>query len=398
MHIYVLHESFNPFREVSSQSGTSTLQIMQSEDIVQQLGAFATSLQQIIDVLPSITCTKMEGAVCSSSCDKCKLLSTRQDVVQAMMDMNQMITLGTNTSSASVCSLCFTGSLVLAPRFYRGSICWDFAIVTSTGSTGNLPSSSDLASTDAIQTEAQISILWAYPQSQYELHSSAITFSSQQLRPPPDALLLLTAHQQALRRIQPGDEVLYPVFGTSRESSGTYQSANVVRVGSDFVIIAPSSSAFSQQRVSTVQVPLSSLRLPPQPACNDNMISATRNRLKSTAEKDGIADEESQSNSDNSCDGDSEHEGITSLPSYLQQHISKVTSRSNLQSESGLYGAAGTSKVPVGLWEQHTKGTATQMTLSVLFFLLLRGKLGAERFPMYDVCRRGEQDHAAHGL
>jgi hypothetical protein len=98
------------------------------------------------------------------------------------------------------------------------------------------------------------------------------------------------------------------------------------------------------------------------------MISATATRPKSTAGKDGIADEESHSNSDNTSDGDSEHEGITSLPSYLQQHISKVTSRSNLQSDSGLCGATGASKVPVGLWEQHTKGTATPMALCAVSF------------------------------
>jgi hypothetical protein len=327
---------------------------MDREAIIQQLGVFATNLKQIVDILPSLSCAKSEGTMCSSSCDKCKLISTRNDVVNAVVDLNVMVAPESTTPLCTdATSDYFVGSLVLAPRFYRGSICWDFAVITA------MSIERDAACNTAIK-EKPVSVLWAYPQNTYELHAYALTFSSQQLRPPTEAVQLFTSQQQALLRAQPGDEVLFYTLGTQSAYSGTYQRAIVVRMDADMVTIAPSSAtSAAQQRAAAVSVSLSLIRLPPLPACNDRMVSSA-----AVAAKDGSFAGYG-SHDENSSGSDSEHEGITSLRSYLQQHISKCASRSSLQDTSGLYSSvggggggigAGASKVPVGLWEQHTKG------------------------------------------
>jgi hypothetical protein len=335
---------------------------MDRDAIIQQLGVFATNLKQIIDILPSLSCAKSEGAMCSSSCDKCKLLSTRNDVINAVVDLNVMVAAESTTPiSTDTISSYFVGSLVLAPRFHRGSICWDFAVITT------MSVERDTACNTVMQ-ETPVSVLWAYPQNTYELHASAISFSSNQLRPLTEAVQHFTSQQQALQRIQPGDEVLFNSLGTQSAYSGIYAHAIIVHVQADRVTISPTRTTSSaQQQSAPVSISLGLLRLPPLPACNDRMVSSAAGALAKpdAAARDGFC-AGYRSHDGNSGDSDSEHEGITSLPSYLQQHIARCSSRSSLL-DGGLYSSGGgggggggtgvgASKVPVGLWEQHTKG------------------------------------------
>jgi hypothetical protein len=199
---------------------------------------------------------------------------------------------------------------------------------------------------------------------------------------------LFTSQKQALLRIQPGDEVQFYSLDTQSAYSGTYQRAIVVRMDADMVTIAPSSATTSAlQRAAAVSVSLSLIRLPPLPACNDRMVSSV-----AVAAKDGSFAGYG-SHDENSSGSDSEHEGITSLPSYLQQHISKCASRSSLQDSSGLYSSgssggcggtgAGASKVPVGLWEQHTKGKLSASLCSAVHAANLSTTLAVTLEPVF---------------
>jgi hypothetical protein len=346
--------------------------VMEDAELITQLAAFASSLCQIIGVLPCLTCESGAGGDCSSSCTKCQLVSSRIDLARTIAELNQHLHRPESDTSRFI----YVGSVVLCPRFYRGGMCWDEAIVTSivvgdgTGTgAGSVPQVE--MNLDA-GTDVLLGVCWMRPHNVYESIASSILFSVAQILPPGDAVKHLVERENRQQQMLEGESVL-ALQRHSRTSAGLWLPATIVRfVSTDEVEVQYTAVGHSAARVGVVRT--DDICLPPQ---------SIRATLPSQC-SEGIAALGAQSSHyDDASDSDtsvhSKHEGITTLPSYSRQHVSNCMQSSgsygNFGTLSGssnaggssanlsgvLNGAGGPSKVPVGQWEQHTKGVGSKI-------------------------------------
>jgi hypothetical protein len=235
-------------------------------------------------------------------------------------------------------------------------MCWDVAMITSiTRRSNNVDAGTLSKKADEDMTSYRIdrtlshdialSVLWIYPQNAYELHATNIQFTCAQIQPPGDALNLLQEQKDAMEVAREGDSVL--ALLTSRDKApGTWQLmtlGNQALSPSGTVTVKDTTGRYYHRAITEV-------RMPPRPACNDKMISSC------TGSGNG-AGQRGDGDGDGNSSEDEEQEGVRTLPSYLQEHISRNAS------SSGLYSTYDrpASTVPVGLWEKHTKGTGLSL-------------------------------------
>lgn len=123
-----------------------------------------------------------------------------------------------------VSTLCciYPGSLILAPRLYRGSICWDFAVVAciekhcASGESGLLFNAEQPEILPCIYiknanagAECTISVLWLHPHTEHEFMATHVSFNPSQVRNTQSALHLWQEQEQALSLVKAHTEVLY---------------------------------------------------------------------------------------------------------------------------------------------------------------------------------------------
>lgn len=354
---------------------------MERAELIAQLGTFASSLCQVIEVLPSLSCMDCaEGAFCT----KCQLVETKLDLLRTVADLNYHLYHDDQSQRNDI----YIGSVILCPRLYRGKMCWDQGIVTAItklSETEQPHTFSHITENSGNKSEAELIVIWTHPQSIYESNSSSINFKLDQIRPPTAAVQQKIVNDEGISQIQPGDSVL-ALQRKPSSNAGVWLSAIVLRLPREGLVEVKytgiGSSALPTQILRSADV-----CLPPQPICATTKTSSEYNR---SGRRSYSADSDSDGDSDSEREGsvNSNHEGITSIPSYSHAHISNClhasASYGNFSTSSGhgshsaggssadlhsaFTGAGGPSKVPVGLWEQHTKGIP--LTASFLSFSL----------------------------
>jgi hypothetical protein len=345
---------------------------MEDAELITQLAAFASSLCQIIGVLPCLTCESGAGGDCSSSCTKCQLVSSRIDLARTIAELNQHLHRPESDTSRCI----YVGSVVLCPRFYRGGMCWDEAIVTSivvgdgTGTgAGSVPQVE--MNLDA-GTDVLLGVCWMRPHNVYESIASNVLFSVAQILPPGDAVKHLVERENRQQQMLEGESVL-ALQRQSRTTAGLWLPATIVRfVSTDEVEVQYTAVRHTAARVGVVRT--DDICPPPQ-SILATLPSQRSERIAALGARSSRYDDAS----DSDTRVHSKHEGITTLPSYSRQHVSNcmqssgsygnfgtLSGSSSAQGSSGnlsglCNGAGGRSKVPVGQWEQHTKGVGSKI-------------------------------------
>lgn len=289
------------------------------------------------------------------------MLQTVRDLANTVHDLNHHLCQIRNNSRCM-----YLGSLILCPRLFRGVMCWDQCIVTSiklrtVGSGGasdsyatQLENVSSIDRTSVDNNEVQLSVMWLHPQSLHEQTSSNITFPLSHTRCPFE-----TAQRTNVESFKPGDCVL--VLQCKPEPHpGIWLPATVLQIQHGDSRAEVKYTGISHSNTISVIVPLSSLRMAPKPICTSG--KSPFDPILHRESDNGVYGRGQGEDSDSVEEDNNVHAGIRSLPSYSQQHVSNciISNHSNNSSSanlSGIYnGAGGPSKVPVGMWEQHTKG------------------------------------------
>jgi hypothetical protein len=222
-------------------------------------------------------------------------------------------------------------------------------------------------------TDVQLGVCWMRPHNVYESIASNVLFSLAQVLPPMDAVKHLVERGNRQQQMLEGESVL-ALQRQSGTSAGVWLPATVVSfVSKDEVEVQYTAVGHTAARVGIVQT--DDLCLPPQSI----LAMLPSQRGEGIAGALGARSSHYDDASDSDTSAHSKHEGITTLPSYSRQHVSNCMQSSgsygNFGTLSGsssaqgsstnlsgvLNGAGGPSKVPVGQWEQHTKGVGSKI-------------------------------------
>ena len=361
---------------------------MEKSTVIDQLCIFADSLKQVSIALSQLQCSFKENG---SDCVHCLMVSSRSDIMRTLMELNKCLL------SINVTEKVYSGSLVLAPRFFQGTMCWDLAVVTSITERDNssvAENATQLVSIclDTLATKATqiVSIAWIRPQNKYELHSAGIEFTPAQLRCPSEALQLLCAQETALCSINNLKNMLY-LEHEMGESMGMWYPG---------VVDCPSSgSAAAQQQVTLCSrrsgtggayliVTRSLLLAEVCPLPGAQLAGLVEGEESQEGDVDCRAAADGNSSDTESSEGDDIYEGVQSLPSYLQLCRSRHASSSSIVSANSdpQWGSAPTAQQ--GSWERHTKGKYVEATPVLLINVRLA----------WLIYRLWEQNSAQNGL
>lgn len=329
---------------------------MQSNEIVQQLSSFACNLVQVADVLHSLS-----GS--SGTFDtRIQMNEAKTSLLDTLVLLNTFLV--AQNSANNACDV-YPGSLVLAPRLFQGTLCWDFAIVTqitencrpiltTTSTTRILNQYSFRTSEHNDESEITISVLWLRPQTQYEHFSHNITFASSQLRQPQDAVQYWQEQEAALSIVHAADDVLYLNTDYSNPQAGVWLPAKVNSVRSvahtaATVTLIPHNTrnnAANHQTPITIPLTMSKVTLLPRSASDYSRTSVSTSQSRNQINATSVPSHSVYSDSESDTEDDL-YAGITSLPSYADRHTSKNTSSASLSALAN---------GPPGTWEKHTKG------------------------------------------
>eukprot|EP01035_Chromulina_nebulosa_P026821 gene26821-35165_t len=346
---------------------------MDFSSIVAQLISFTTTLVQIVKLLETNSSVVADIYEDSELENKQKLHDSKFEIFEAVLALNSFILSSHGNVSA------FPGSLVLAPRFYEGNMCMDFAIVTLIKCC-NLDSQSYISQErhDARVSETEsdtfiknsnqtIKVIWLRPRSRYELFSHSISFSESQLDFENVSKIV---HDQELRikSLSVGDKVLY-ISLLNDARYGTWKKGIVQKIvkDGDYVQIEHEiKDSAANTSIGSVLLPLKITFVAPLPR---KMLSNTISNhidIKLVSSKiNSLYDDVDQSETG---DGD-DQDGITALPSIYGAMLAKDSNSSSV--------AVAGSSYPLGLWERHTKGFGGKI-LAKMGFRRGQGGLGKQ--------------------
>lgn len=356
---------------------------MQASEVVEQLKVFVGNLVQVTPVLHSLSSTKLEALSApdrSSTLDSIKQMNeAKSSLLDTIVLLNQLLI--SQATSSQVFDV-YIGSLVLAPRFFRGSLCWDLAVVTkieqncrpiltTTSTITQLDTYSLLTYEPGSEVEVTISVLWLRPQTTYEHFSHSINFLPTQLRHTQETVQYYQEQQDALLIVQPDQEVIYLNTDNTAPQAGVWCHARVSNVSflnsaAPTVTLVPmvgrsTSSCSIKSIIKPLQIaqvtllPRSTTHLATTPKIATTDVTSTTTKTQSALKYSLYSDSES--------DTEEQYEGITSLPSYSEQHNSRMASINSL---NNLH-ANTLSGVP-GVWEKHTKGKSFLMCVFVCYY------------------------------
>ena len=361
---------------------------MDHSTIVAQLRSFTASLVQIISLLESIPSVAADKEDPESGNNKQRLHDSKFEILEAVITLNSFIF--SHLRSIETTIFAFAGSLVLAPRFYEGRMCLDFAIVTlikncSIDSQSFI--SQDKHDVEVSETESDafiknsnqtFKILWLRPHSRYELFSHTISFSESQLD-FENVFRILQDQELQLKSLSVGDKVLY-ISLLNDTRYGTWRKGKVQKIvdGGDYVQIEHEIKDFaSNASISSVMLPLKITFVSPLPR-KENKANTSSHQTED--KKSAKVDSKILSLYDDMDECEDDQDGITALPSLYGAMLAKDSNTVTSATTGSSY--------PLGLWfENSVLILICFLVFALLFFGLLWKYIGrdiqkvlAERF------------------
>lgn len=167
------------------------------------MGSFAASLLQINETLQALSATDSADHTAL----RVQLIDSREDLLDTLITLNKMMTMMTTRPDANG-RFIYKGSLILAPRLFNSSMCFDFAIVVCI-SGSDAQANSTQRSTASSLLDQSIDVLWVHPQSSYECYSQGISFAESQLRSTAMAIRCWDFQKLHLDQLKVGQRVMY---------------------------------------------------------------------------------------------------------------------------------------------------------------------------------------------
>ena len=346
---------------------------MDISTIASQLGAFTASAMQVVSLLETISTTDSSSGDAPNESIQ-QLHDSKFELFEAIVELNDFL-YNANLNSRGI----FPGSLVLAPRYYEGNMCLDFAIVTLIKNSNNDTEKfetqekhdqaiSSTISDEYLKNSNQIlKIFWLRPHSRHELLSHSISFTESQLNIERVSYSLQN-QKQFLKNISIGEKVLYLSL-LNDQKYGTWRKGTVQKILRDgeYVQIEPATKdSSSHDAISSVMLPLKITFIAPLPYQKSNETvrnggsSESNNNSKIRKIKDSLYDDD-----DGSDDGS--NDGIIPLPSLYGAMLAN-----NASAEASSAGLSASS-YPLGLWERHTKGIGGKILAKMGFRRSLGG-------------------------
>ena len=361
---------------------------MDHSTIVAQLRSFTASLVQIISLLESIPSVAADKEDPESGNNKQRLHDSKFEILEAVITLNSFIF--SHLRSIETTIFAFAGSLVLAPRFYEGRMCLDFAIVTlikSCSIDSQSFISQDKHDVEVSETESDafiknsnqtFKILWLRPHSRYELFSHTISFSESQLD-FENVFRILQDQELQLKSLSVGDKVLY-ISLLNDTRYGTWRKGKVQKIvdGGDYVQIEHEIKDFaSNASISSVMLPLKITFVSPLPR-KENKANTSSHQTED--KKSAKVDSKILSLYDDMDECEDDQDGITALPSLYGAMLAKDSNTVTSATTGSSY--------PLGLWfENSVLILICFLVFALLFFGLLWKYIGrdiqkvlAERF------------------
>jgi len=342
---------------------------MHTSEVVEQLKMFVGNLVQVTPVLYSLSGTKLEAL---SALDRTategsikQMNEAKSSLLDTVVLLNQLLI--SQATSSQIFDV-YIGSLVLAPRFFRGSLCWDLAVITkieqncrpiltTTSIITQLDTYSLLTCEPGSEVEVTISVLWLRPQTTYEHFSHSINFLPAQLRHTQEAVQYYQEQQEALSIVQPDQEVMFLSTDYTAPQAGVWCHARVSNVSflnsaAPTVTLLPVlGRSASSSSASSVIIPLQISQVTLLPRSTTHKTTTLNSTTTTTTTSKTQSAHKCSLYSDSESDTEEQYEGITSLPSYSEQHHSRMASNNSL---NNLH--ANTLNGVPGVWEKHTKG------------------------------------------
>ena len=186
-----------------------------SNEIISQMGSFAASLLQINETLQALSATDRADHTAL----RVQLIDSREDLLDTLITLNKMMTMMTTRPDANGRFIVpvddenrpvsiYKGSLILAPRLFNSSMCFDFAIVVCI-SGSDVQANSTQRPTASSLLDQSIDVLWVHPQSSYECYSQGISFAESQLRSTAMAIRCWDFQKLHLDQLKVGQRVMY---------------------------------------------------------------------------------------------------------------------------------------------------------------------------------------------
>lgn len=192
-----------------------------SSEIISQMGSFAASLLQINETLQALSASS-DNVRADHAALREQLIDSREDLLDTLITLNKMMMMTMTTSmdaygrstvttvDGNRSAAMYTGSLLLAPRLFNSSMCFDFAIAVSISTSSCNQADIIQRSTASPQCLDQgIEVLWVHPQSSYECYSQGISFAESQLRSSAMAIRCWDYQRMRLEKLKEGQRVMY---------------------------------------------------------------------------------------------------------------------------------------------------------------------------------------------
>ena len=327
---------------------------MDHSTIVAQLSSFTASLVQIISLLESISSVAADKEDPESGNNKQRLHDSKFEIIEAVITLNSFIF--SHLRSIETTIFAFAGSLVLAPRFYEGRMCLDFAIVTlikSCSIDSQSFVSQDKHDVEVSESESDafvknsnqtLKILWLRPHSRYELFSHTISFSESQLD-FENVFRILQDQELQLKSLSVGDKVLY-ISLLNDTRYGTWRKGKVQKIvdGGDYVQIEHEiKNSASNASISSVMLPLKITFVSPLPR-KENKANTYSHQTED--KKSAKVDSKVLSLYDDMDECEDDQDGITALPSLYGAMLAKDSNTVTSATTGSSY--------PLGLWFENS--------------------------------------------
>lgn len=323
----------------------------------EQLASLTGSLSQVKKtLLPLISLGKAGSLSNDHRGIYDSLLSSKHDIVDAIVMINECLWQSGSENTAN------QGQIVLAPRFMRGSVSLDLAIISHIRTMRNTMTSlddefdrlSDSAEEDVSDAflsldDQNFRVSWLRPRSLHEANSNGMTFHGAQLQ------LAANQHWEEesvdLVAVQEGDLVLFHNLSNNTfHNHGLWLEGRVVRIFHEEQKLQV--FALEGNFYTVVPCDLRSVTALPKKKSQQQLPVAINAQPSSSAFKSHLEEEE-----------DDERDDITTLPTYF--------SYAAQQQEQLL-------QDNIGSWERHTKGIGSKLLAKMGYKRSARQGLGRE--------------------